>query len=129
MGCGFQTGAGTWFPQCGCLHLHLLTRYKSIAGAVINVAQPSPTSSIAISGLGGVGLSAVLAARSMGIPEDKLFGIDVIESRLKMVSRRAAITATPRAGIASESPLSRPSQWELDTLFKQATMKIRLENC
>mgnify|MGYP001591888333 CR=1 FL=1 len=44
LGCGVQTGAGT----------------------VLNVLKPKPTEHVAVWGLGGVGISALLATKSLG---------------------------------------------------------------
>lgn len=60
MGCGLQTGAG----------------------GVINSLRPKPGSSIAIFGVGSVGLSAIMAAVVCGCT--KIIGIDVLDERLKL---------------------------------------------
>ena len=59
LGCGIQTGSGT----------------------VINVAKATPNDVLAIQGLGGVGLSAVMAAKIQGCRI--VIGIDRVESRLQ----------------------------------------------
>lgn len=58
LGCGIQTGSGT----------------------VINVAKATPSDVIAIQGLGGVGLSAIMAAKIAGCR--MIIGIDRVASRL-----------------------------------------------
>lgn len=58
LGCGIQTGSGT----------------------VINVAKAGPSDAIAIQGLGGVGLSAIMAAKIAGCRI--IIGIDRVESRM-----------------------------------------------
>ena len=60
LGCGIQTGAGS----------------------VMNALHPNPGSSIAIFGMGSVGLSAVLGAVVCGCT--KIIGLDVNASRLKI---------------------------------------------
>lgn len=60
LGCGIQTGSGT----------------------VINTAQATPEDIICITGLGGVGLSAVMAAKISGCRI--IIGVDRIESRLAL---------------------------------------------
>ena len=60
MGCGIQTGAG----------------------GVINTLKAKPGSSIAIFGIGSVGLSAIMAAVVSGCT--KIIGVDVVEERLKL---------------------------------------------
>lgn len=59
LGCGIQTGAG----------------------AVINSLKVSPGSSLAIAGIGAVGLAAVLAAKAIGV--STIVAIDINEERLK----------------------------------------------
>ncbi|GAB7347270.1 hypothetical protein MBLNU459_g3360t1 [Dothideomycetes sp. NU459] len=58
LGCGIQTGSGT----------------------VLNVANAQPSDVVAIQGLGGVGLSAIMAARIAGCRT--IIGIDRVECRL-----------------------------------------------
>ncbi|KAK7543893.1 putative alcohol dehydrogenase [Phyllosticta citricarpa] len=60
LGCGLQTGSGT----------------------VINVAAAGPSDSIAILGMGGVGLAAVMAAKMRGCKA--IVGIDRVPSRLEL---------------------------------------------
>jgi aryl-alcohol dehydrogenase len=59
LGCGIQTGAGV----------------------IINTFNPQPGSSVAIFGIGSVGLSASMAAKACGCT--KIIAVDVVESRLK----------------------------------------------
>ncbi|WP_324751430.1 NAD(P)-dependent alcohol dehydrogenase [Roseovarius sp. Pro17] len=69
LGCGVQTGAG----------------------AVINSLQPPAGSSIAIFGMGSVGLSGVMAAKLVGC--SKIIAVDILDSRLeKAVSLGATHT-------------------------------------
>ena len=75
MGCGIQTGAG----------------------GVINSLSPKPGSSIAIFGIGSVGLSAIMAAAVCGCTQ--IIGIDVVESRLKL-AREFGATHTIDSGKA-----------------------------
>jgi aryl-alcohol dehydrogenase len=60
LGCGIQTGAGT----------------------VLNVLKPEEGSAMAVFGCGGVGLSAVMAAKIAGCTQ--IIGIDAIPKRLEM---------------------------------------------
>jgi len=60
LGCGIQTGAG----------------------AVLNALKPEPGSSIVIAGCGGVGMSALMAAKICGCA--KIIAIDTIDSRLDL---------------------------------------------
>ncbi|MGI4829395.1 MAG: NAD(P)-dependent alcohol dehydrogenase [Janthinobacterium lividum] len=66
LGCGIQTGAG----------------------AVINALRPNPGSTIAIFGVGSVGLAAVMAARVAGCAT--IVAVDVNEDRLKLATELGA---------------------------------------
>jgi alcohol dehydrogenase len=57
-------------------------------GAVMNVARPEPGESIAVVGLGGVGMAAVLVAASLaGV---RVIGIDVESSKLEIATELGA---------------------------------------
>jgi aryl-alcohol dehydrogenase len=60
MACGVQTGAG----------------------AVFNAMKPAPGESIVVFGVGGVGLSALMAAKLAGC--DPIIAVDIAESRLAL---------------------------------------------
>lgn len=66
LGCGLQTGAGT----------------------VQNVANAGPDDLIAIIGLGGVGLAAVMAAKNAGCR--KIIGLDRLASRISLAQELGA---------------------------------------
>jgi Zn-dependent alcohol dehydrogenase len=66
MGCGFQTGAGT----------------------VLNVLKPKKTDSLVIFGLGGVGLTALMAAKVLGV--EQIVGVDLIPSKLDLAKQLGA---------------------------------------
>jgi aryl-alcohol dehydrogenase len=66
LGCGVQTGAG----------------------AVFNVLQPTPGSSIAVLGAGAVGLSAVMAAALTGA--GRIIVADLVDSRLELARQLGA---------------------------------------
>jgi aryl-alcohol dehydrogenase len=66
LGCGFQTGAGT----------------------VMNALKPRPGSSIAVFGVGSVGLAAVMAARVVGCTT--IIAIDLHRARLDMAAELGA---------------------------------------
>lgn len=81
LGCGVQTGAG----------------------AVINAFGPKAGSTIAIFGVGPVGLSAVLGA--VVCECSKIIAVDVLESRLEMARRLGAtsvVLVRPESKIADE---------------------------
>ena len=60
-------------------------------GAVVNTAKVEPGSSVAIIGLGGIGLSAVMGAVTVGAA--KIIGADIKESKLEM-ARGFGVTHT-----------------------------------
>jgi Zn-dependent alcohol dehydrogenase len=66
LGCGIQTGSGT----------------------IINVANATPEDTVAILGLGGVGLSGIMAAKVRGCKT--IIGIDKVESRLTLAKELGA---------------------------------------
>jgi Zn-dependent alcohol dehydrogenase len=66
LGCGIQTGSGT----------------------IWNVAKAGPEDTVAIMGLGGVGLSGIMAAKICGCKT--IIGIDRVESRLKLAKEMGA---------------------------------------
>lgn len=49
-------------------------------GAVMNAAKPGPNDTVAVVGLGGVGMAALITAKSLGVA--KVVGIDPVESKL-----------------------------------------------
>jgi len=58
------------------------------AGAVLNAMQPSPGDSLAVFGVGGVGLSALMAAKLLGC--DPIVAIDVHDHRLSLARELGA---------------------------------------
>ncbi|KAK3724445.1 hypothetical protein LTR37_001069 [Vermiconidia calcicola] len=66
LGCGIQTGA--------C--------------AVVNILKPTPDDSIAVFGLGGVGLSAVMAAKALNLKT--IIAIDILPNRLDLATSLGA---------------------------------------
>jgi Zn-dependent alcohol dehydrogenase len=66
IGCGFQTGAGT----------------------VLNVLKPKMDDSIAVFGLGSVGLSALMAAKYMGAGQ--IIAVDIVHEKLQMAKELGA---------------------------------------
>jgi len=66
LGCGIQTGAG----------------------AVLNCLKPEPGSSIVVVGCGGVGMSAIMAAKICGC--DTIIAMDMVDSRLDMALKLGA---------------------------------------
>lgn len=64
-------------------------------GAVVNTVQVEPGASVAVFGLGGVGLSAVMGARAAGA--HPVIAVDLLASKLKL-ARRVGATHTVNAG-------------------------------
>ncbi|KAL2071970.1 hypothetical protein VTL71DRAFT_11313 [Oculimacula yallundae] len=65
-GCGFQTGAG----------------------AILNMLKPKSHQSLVIFGLGGVGLSALMAAKILEL--NTIIAVDVVESKLELAKELGA---------------------------------------
>lgn len=83
LGCGIQTGAG----------------------AIFNVLKPGVGQSLAVFGVGSVGLAAVLAARTMGV--GKIIAIDLDERRLALALELGATEAINPANIDTAVEVSR----------------------
>ena len=66
LGCGIQTGAG----------------------AVINTLKPHPGATIAVYGAGAVGLSAIMAAKAIGVT--RIIAIDLVPERLELARELGA---------------------------------------
>lgn len=67
-------------------------------GAVLNTARPGPEDSVAVVGLGGVGMAALITARSLGVKE--LIAIDSLKDKLdQATSLGADFTYTPEEAI------------------------------
>ncbi|KAJ4377162.1 hypothetical protein N0V86_006603 [Didymella sp. IMI 355093] len=66
IGCGFQTGAGT----------------------VLNVLKPGPDDTLVVFGLGSVGLTALMAAKHMGVGQ--IIAVDIVPEKLQMVKELGA---------------------------------------
>jgi alcohol dehydrogenase len=64
-------------------------------GAVLNTARVPPGSSVAVFGMGGVGLSAVMGARAAGA--DSIIAVDRVDDKLKL-AREVGATHTINAG-------------------------------
>ncbi|KAH7161848.1 zinc-binding dehydrogenase [Dactylonectria macrodidyma] len=74
-GCGFQTGSGT----------------------VINVAKAGADDCVAIAGMGGVGLAAVIAAKNRNC--EAVIGIDRVEARLELAKSLGATHVINTTGL------------------------------
>jgi Zn-dependent alcohol dehydrogenase len=60
------------------------------AATVLNVLKPERTHSLAIFGMGAVGLCALMAAKDQGVKE--ILAIDIVESRLQLAKSLGATT-------------------------------------
>ncbi|WP_223840823.1 alcohol dehydrogenase catalytic domain-containing protein [Kocuria sp. cx-116] len=69
-------------------------------GAVLNVAKPEPSSRVAVVGLGGVGMAAVITALATGV--EHVVGIDTLSAKLDSARRLGATDA-----MTSEEALER----------------------
>lgn len=66
LGCGYLTGAGT----------------------VLNVLKPKPSSRFVVLGMGAVGLSAMLAARALGVED--VVAVDIVDTKLELAKSLGA---------------------------------------
>ncbi|MCA9006056.1 MAG: zinc-dependent alcohol dehydrogenase family protein [Planctomycetaceae bacterium] len=69
-------------------------------GAVVNTAKIEPGSSVAVFGLGGVGLSTVMGARAAGA--ETIFAIDLLPAKLE---RAIEVGATHTINASEEDPV------------------------
>lgn len=79
LGCGFQTGAGT----------------------ILNVLKPKPSETVAVFGLGNVGLTTLMAAAYFGV--SKIIAVDIQDPKLKSALELGAthtLNSGDRANIA-----------------------------
>jgi Zn-dependent alcohol dehydrogenase len=98
LGCGIQTGSGT----------------------VINAAKAEPDDAIAIMGLGGVGLSAIMGAKIVGCKT--IIGIDKVQSRLDLAKELGATHVINTAGMSDLSKLVEEVQKVTDGLGSSLTV-------
>ncbi|HJD79271.1 MAG TPA: alcohol dehydrogenase catalytic domain-containing protein [Corynebacterium pollutisoli] len=74
-------------------------------GAVLNEIQPSPEDTIAVVGLGGVGMAAVITAAALGVKE--IVGIDMQETKCEKARELGATsTMTPEEAAGSGARFS-----------------------
>ncbi|KAJ5547900.1 Polyketide synthase enoylreductase [Penicillium frequentans] len=66
LGCGYLTGAGT----------------------VLNVLKPKPSSRFVVLGMGAVGLSAMMAARALGVED--VVAVDIVDAKLELAKSLGA---------------------------------------
>lgn len=70
-------------------------------GAVVNTAKVEPGSSVTVFGLGGVGLSTVMGARSAGA--ETIFAIDLLPDKLELAKQ---VGATHLINASEEDPVT-----------------------
>tara|TARA_R110002111_G_scaffold153375_1_gene220075 strand:- start:190 stop:1320 length:1131 start_codon:yes stop_codon:yes gene_type:complete len=70
-------------------------------GAVVNTAKVEPGSSVAVFGLGGVGLSSVMGARAAGA--ETIFAIDLLPDKLELAEQ---VGATHLINASDEDPVA-----------------------
>ncbi|MDV6268890.1 NAD(P)-dependent alcohol dehydrogenase [Rhodococcus globerulus] len=85
LGCGIQTGAG----------------------AVLNILKPESGSTIAIFGVGAVGMAAVMAAKLTGA--ERIFAIDIVPSRLDLARELGATDVINSKDVDAAAELDRIS--------------------
>lgn len=69
-------------------------------GAVLNIARPSQNTAVAVVGLGGVGMAALITARALGVRE--LIAVDQVADKLaKARTLGATQTYTPSDAVAA----------------------------
>jgi S-(hydroxymethyl)glutathione dehydrogenase/alcohol dehydrogenase len=96
------------------------------AGIVINMLAMQPGASLAVFGAGGIGLSAVLAARMLGA--DPLIAVDVVESKLAEALRLGAthaVNAGQRDPVAAVRELTqgRGADYAVEAAGRRETME------
>lgn len=62
--------------------------YLTGAGTVINALRPKPTSTLAILGMGAVGLAALLAAKAIGV--NQIVAVDMVNEKLDLATALGA---------------------------------------
>ena len=78
LGCGIQTGA--------C--------------AMANILHPQPSDTVGVIGLGGVGLSAIMAAKAIGVKA--IIAIDILPNRLKLAEELGATHTINSKGMSKD---------------------------
>lgn len=65
-------------------------------GAVVNAAKPAPTDTLAVVGLGGVGMAALMTARALGVR--RLLAVDTAPDKLALARELGATDASTPDG-------------------------------
>lgn len=93
-------------------------------GAVVNTAKVEPGSSVAVFGLGGVGLSTVMGARSAGA--ETIFAIDLLPDKLELAKQ---VGATHLINASEEDPVAmmKDIQGGVDYCFESVGNELVLQ--
>ncbi|TKA61060.1 hypothetical protein B0A55_11021 [Friedmanniomyces simplex] len=78
------------FAACGC-------EFQTEAGTVLNVLKPREDDSVVVFGLGGVGLTAVMAAKFLGV--GRIIGVDISGERLRVATELGATEVVDSKGM------------------------------
>ena len=60
------------------------------AGSMLNIINPDPSHSVCILGAGAVGLSAIMALKTVAKPPKRIIAVDVVPSRLELARKYGA---------------------------------------
>jgi alcohol dehydrogenase len=94
-------------------------------GAVVNTARVPPGSSVAVLGLGGVGLNSLLAAVASGA--EKIIALDMIESKLQLARQLGATHAVNAGDKDAIEQVKALTQGGVDYAFEMAGSVAALE--
>ena len=94
-------------------------------GAVVNTARVPPGSSVAVLGLGGVGLNSLLAAVASGA--EKIIALDMIESKLQLARQLGATHAVNAKDKDAIEQVKALTQGGVDYAFEMAGSVAALE--
>ncbi|MBZ0133912.1 MAG: zinc-dependent alcohol dehydrogenase family protein [Rhodocyclaceae bacterium] len=94
-------------------------------GAVVNTARVPPGSSVAVLGLGGVGLNSLLAAVTSGA--EKIIALDMIESKLQLARQLGATHAVNAKDKDAIEQVKALTQGGVDYAFEMAGSVAALE--
>lgn len=71
-------------------------------GAVVNAGRPEPGAPVAVVGLGGVGMAALLVAQALG---HRVIGVDTVPAKLDLARSLGAEARTPEAAEGLRAPV------------------------
>lgn len=94
-------------------------------GAVVNTARVPPGSSVAVLGLGGVGLNSLLAAVASGA--EKIIALDMLESKLQLARQLGATHAVNARDSDAIEQVKALTQGGVDFAFEMAGSVAALE--